>query len=99
MIDESFGDEDEVDQNFYGRSSASPTSKLLNSVPLGEWIFSGQLPAVVLPFFNFFALQVLLWLRDLREPLQVRHLGCFYLNRDGRLLEVLTRRWLRQLLV
>lgn len=57
MIDESFGDEDEVDQNFYGRSSASPTSKLLNSVPLGEWIFpgtaAGDFSAVVLPFLHF----------------------------------------------
>lgn len=38
MIDETFGDnyhhdDDEVDANFYGRSSSS---KLLTSVPLGE---------------------------------------------------------------
>lgn len=34
VIDETFGDcDDEVDANFYGRSS---TSKLLTSVPLGE---------------------------------------------------------------
>lgn len=33
MIDESFGDEDEVDANFYAGSSSS---KLLTSVPLGK---------------------------------------------------------------
>jgi hypothetical protein len=37
MIDESFGDDDEVDANFYGRSNAnSSSSKLMTSVPLGE---------------------------------------------------------------
>lgn len=36
MIDGTFGDdEDEVDANFYGRSGSS---KLLTSVPLGEFI-------------------------------------------------------------
>lgn len=78
MIDESFADEDEVDQNFYGRSSASPTSKLLNSVPLGEWIFSGQLTATVSGVFSekiepvanyLFALEVLLRLRVTLELL------------------------------
>jgi hypothetical protein len=33
MVDESFGEEDEVDANFYGRNNSS--SKF-NSVPLGE---------------------------------------------------------------
>lgn len=33
LINEKFGDEDEVDANFYGRSSSS---KLLTSVPLGK---------------------------------------------------------------
>jgi hypothetical protein len=33
MIDETFGDDDEVDANFYGRTNSS---KLLTSVPLGE---------------------------------------------------------------
>lgn len=35
MIDETFGDEDEVDASFYGRSGSS--SKLLTSVPLGKF--------------------------------------------------------------
>lgn len=39
LVDEWLGDDDEVDANFYGRSnSASSTSNLLNSVPLGKWI-------------------------------------------------------------
>lgn len=38
MVDESIGDEDEVDASFYGRSAATnSTSKLMNSVPLGKW--------------------------------------------------------------
>ncbi|KAL7036842.1 hypothetical protein ACKWTF_008951 [Chironomus riparius] len=42
VIDETFGDcDDEVDANFYGRSSSS---KLLTSVPLGEFNTICQLP-------------------------------------------------------
>jgi hypothetical protein len=44
MIDETFGDEDEVDASFYGRSGSS--SKLLTSVPLGE--YNNSQPAMAL---------------------------------------------------
>lgn len=38
MIDESVGNDDEVDASFYGRSNANnSSSKLMTSVPLGKW--------------------------------------------------------------
>ena len=36
LVEEWLGDDDEVDANFYGRATSTNSSKLMNSVPLGE---------------------------------------------------------------
>ncbi|CRK92251.1 CLUMA_CG005744, isoform A [Clunio marinus] len=45
MIDETFGDEDEIDANFYARSNASnSSSKLMTTVPFGSTPFANYQP-------------------------------------------------------
>lgn len=54
LIDESLNDDDEVDANFYGRSNpATSSSTLLNSVPLGKWIFRVSLIDLIWCYMRF----------------------------------------------
>lgn len=77
LIDEALGDDDEVDANFYGRSNpATSTSSLLNSVPLGKWLF----PVIFIGtiwcymFFRFDAIRKLSAAESERNVIWVGHL-------------------------
>lgn len=70
LIDETFGNDDEVDANFYGRSGSS---KLLTSVPLGKFPSLTYGHHGFSLYFNiFFKVQRLLQITNHKKQLQDR---------------------------